>query len=104
MAGTGLPRGSPPTDFGQQDHRVESQLPGAASYSHWRPEAVADRQPVERPLQTGCSQSDFAGECWQRQKAVIQAPLRWPTALHINLPFIPNFAADRRRGQDMQAQ
>ena len=35
--GPGLRAGSPPTDFGQQNHRVESQLPGAASYSHCRP-------------------------------------------------------------------
>jgi hypothetical protein len=57
-----------------------------------------------RQLQTDCSQSDFARECRQRQKAVIQAPLPSPTAPHINLPFTPNFAADRRRGHGMQAQ
>jgi len=59
---------------------------------------------IEWRHKTGCSQCDFARECRQRQKAVIQAPLRWPTAPHINLPFIPNFAADRRLGQNMQAQ
>lgn len=37
MAGTGFPRGSPQADFDRRDHRIESQLPGAASNSHWRP-------------------------------------------------------------------
>jgi DUF1016 N-terminal domain len=45
----------------------------------------------EQPLETGCRQSDLVGECRQRQKAVIQAPLRWPTAPHKNLPFMPTF-------------
>ena len=50
MAGTGFPRGSPQADFGQQDHRAESQLPGAASYSHWRPFAGAPDGPVQAPV------------------------------------------------------
>lgn len=35
--GPGFPANYPPTDFGRQGHWAESQLPGAASYSHWRP-------------------------------------------------------------------
>ena len=39
MAATGFPRGSPQADSGRPGHLAESQLPGAASYSHWRPAA-----------------------------------------------------------------
>jgi hypothetical protein len=42
VTATGFPRGSPQADFGRPGHLAESQLPGAASYSHWRPEAVLD--------------------------------------------------------------
>ena len=47
MAATGFPRRSPQADFGRQDHRVESQLAGAASNSHWRPEAVLRMKSTE---------------------------------------------------------
>ena len=65
---------------------------------------VETMRPNESALQTGCSQSDFARERRQRQKAVIQASMPWPNAPHINLPFTPNFGADRRRGQNIQAR
>ena len=45
VAGTGFPLGLPQADLGRQGHLAESQVPGAAVYSHWRPSAdVGDRQ------------------------------------------------------------
>jgi hypothetical protein len=41
LAETGFPRGFPQADFARQGHRAESQVPGAALYSHWRPGAGA---------------------------------------------------------------
>jgi hypothetical protein len=40
MARTGFPRRSPQADFSRQGHGAESQVPGAASYSRWRPQAA----------------------------------------------------------------
>jgi hypothetical protein len=49
LAATGFPRGSPQADFGRPGHLAESQLPGAASYSHWRPEAVLHGRATDFP-------------------------------------------------------
>lgn len=60
MAGTGLPRGSPQTDFGEQGHRVESQLLGAASYSHWRPGSDIRDSAAKRTLDSGTDGGEHA--------------------------------------------
>ena len=46
MAGTGFPRGSQQADLGRRGHLAEGQVPGAAAYSRWRPQAGIQQWPV----------------------------------------------------------
>jgi hypothetical protein len=87
MAATGFPRGSPQAEFGRPGHLAESQLPGAASYSHgrpvngptaWFPIAVVGDSVGARPIGSG-------GE--RRSRRHVAAPRYSPTHIHRHADF-----------------
>jgi hypothetical protein len=96
MAGSASSRASLTADLGRLGPGIESQLPGAASYSHCRPLVVARERPVSRRLmQARTAIAERLGRAKQVVKHLLTAaPVHAPEPIQLKSAILSSSLAD----------